>query len=72
MIIYVIVFFLKETLYTGQIGLKFEEGRMKFYILSIALYGGGTQTLHKVDPKCLYRLNCGTGEGWVRSVGKIG
>jgi hypothetical protein len=45
---------------------------MKCYIRSIALYGAGTQTFHKIDPKCLYSLKCGTGEGWVRSVGTIG
>jgi len=45
---------------------------MKCCIWSKAFYGAGTQPLHKIDPKCLYSLKCGTGEGWVRSVGTIG
>jgi hypothetical protein len=66
MILSCIVFIIKN-IFHQQIGLKFEEERIKCYIWSIIVYGAETWTLWKIDPKCIY-----SSEMWCwRRMGKI-
>jgi len=53
-----------------QVGIKFKEEIIKVLILKIALCGGETLALWKVDQKYLWSLNCDAGEGWKRSFGQ--
>jgi hypothetical protein len=61
----------KRALFTSKTGLELTKKLVKCYIWSIAFCGAETWTLRAVDQKHLKVLNCGTGEGWRRSVGPI-
>jgi hypothetical protein len=61
----------KRVLFTRKMDLELRKKLVKFYFLSIALYGAETWTLPAVDQKNLEILKCGAGEGWRRSAGPI-
>jgi hypothetical protein len=54
-----------RALFSSTLDLELRKKLVKCYIWSIALCGAETWTIRAVV------LKCGTGEGWIRSVGQI-